>query len=62
MAYSIAADRILQTEHEIVRSVRKLKYFVNSLVLHVFSYKKPSSRPSTGSFLTFSHILVLKVS
>ena len=27
-----------------------------------FLYKKPSSRPSTKSFLIFGHILVLKVS
>ena len=27
-----------------------------------FFYKKPSSRPSIGSFLNFGHILVLKVS
>ena len=27
-----------------------------------FSYKKPISRRSTKSFLTFGHILVLKVS
>ena len=30
--------------------------------VHAFFYNKPSSRPSTKSFLLFGHILVLKVS
>ena len=35
--------------------------FKNKVVL-VFLYKKPSSRPSTRSFLIFGHSSVLKVS
>ena len=37
-------------------------YIVNFCTYIRFVYKKPSSRPSTKSFLIFGHILVLKVS
>ena len=48
--------------HHTLKSIGKRMSDRRRISIHVFVSTKPSSRPSTKSFLIFGHILVLKVS